>query len=69
MALDHSTIYVAHIDSTICFCGTKQECEDYRAAQPYRTDCWKINTLEDYGSDCYSEGYDSGYDCGVQNEY
>lgn len=67
--IDHSTVYVAHMDSSIVYCGTKQECEDYRASMPYRTDCWKISTLEEYGEHCYSVGYDSGFDCGAQDGF
>lgn len=62
--LDHNTLYVCHMGSSVVFCGTKDECIAHKDAQPYRTDSWQINNLEDYGQSCYDDGYDNGYDCG-----
>lgn len=69
MALNKNEIFVCHIGSDIMFVGTEQECKDHQRAQPFRTDCWKIHSLEDYGSECYSEGHDAGYDMGTGNEW
>lgn len=63
-----SEIYVAHIGTSIFKTGTKAECETHRDEQPYNTSSWRISDLESYGDACYSEGFDSGYDAGANNE-
>ena len=60
-------IYVAHIGTDILCIGTEKECRDHKDAQTFRTDCWEIATVEDYGSSCYESGYDSGHDSGYES--
>jgi len=57
-------VYVCHMGTTIMAMGEKADCQAYKDAQPFRTDSWKISSLEAYGEACYSDGFDSGYDSG-----
>jgi hypothetical protein len=57
-------MYVCHLDTSVMFAGTKDECEAYEKAQSYCTNSWRISSVESYGDTCYSNGYDNGYDCG-----
>lgn len=58
--LTKDEVYVLHMDTDILFVGTQEECQAKKDAQPFPTDCWKVNNLADYGEACYGAGYESG---------
>ena len=57
--VDKETMYVCHMDTEILLVGTRKECQAHKDAQPFITDCWKVNKLEDYGHACYEMGYET----------
>jgi len=68
MPVTKPELYVAHIDSSIMFTGTKEECQAHRDALPFNTDCWRVSSIELYGAACYSDGYDEGYNAGMDSD-
>ena len=53
------TLFVCHMEDTIMKIGTRDECQAHKDAQHFNTYCWHVNTMEDYGSFCFNEGFES----------
>jgi len=64
-------VYVVHIGTSVLFSGPKVACDQYKDNQTFKTDRWKVSSLESYGESCYSdgndEGYEQGYEAGSEN--
>lgn len=58
--LNVNEIYVCHIETDVLCVGTKEECQQYKDAQPFNTDSWIVNSLEGYGNTCYTNGREDG---------
>jgi len=60
-------IFVVYYDSDIMFAGTEGDClnflEGAKEIYPH-INGWKCTTVEEYGSNMWSLGYDSGHGAG-----
>lgn len=58
-------MYVAHLTSDVAFVGTKKQCDKFVKDLPY-VNSYIVNSLEDFGYECYSTGSDDGYQQGYE---
>lgn len=63
-------IRVVYYDSDIMFAGTEGDCLDFLEGckQMYpHINGWKVTTIEEYGSNMWQLGFDSGYGSGYDD--
>lgn len=60
-------IFVVYFDSDIMFAGSEDDCATFKTAvsETYpHIQYWKTTTIEEYGSNMWTSGYDTGHGAG-----
>lgn len=56
-------IHVCHLGTWVMLIGEKADCIAYKETQTCPNN-WAISTIEEFGSMCWDDGFDTGYDAG-----